>query len=272
MGEIIDVSLLKNKKFYKFTNKKELHFGLKYHSGENVDPKEFDPSDRYSGMHFFEQSQLLKYEFYTIGNPYDKTWWIREVILLPESKVYKEAGKYKTDRFILKERKRFRFNEDLSDYITKEMCRKAIEKDAYLFEYIPPSFVDYKLCLEVITLDPLSLEFIDDEYLTEELCVKAVKGSEYALKYVPPSLMTIKMCFESLMLEGLCLEFIPVHLKTKEMCLVGVSRNGLALEYVPPSLMTEDLCRKAFLQNEDALEYVPIKIMKKILCMKPINH
>jgi len=182
MGEIIDVNelLKQNKKFYKFTNYKENHFGLQYCDGEIIDPKPFNPSGECleGGMYFFEQSQLLLYGGYVAS-----AWWIREVILLPTSRVYKEKDKYKTDRFVLKERTRF--YGDLSEYITQKMCVECVKSDALMIQLIPGNLINEEMCLESVRQDGMILGFLPSSVINEKICIEALIENKYAYQYIP---------------------------------------------------------------------------------------
>jgi len=189
MGEIIDVSLIQNKKFYKFTNYEELHHGLQYNSGVNVDPIPFNPSGECSegGMYFFEQSQLLHYPSYVQMRD---VWWIREVILLPTSKVYKEQNKYKTNTFFLKERKRFDY--DLSGYVTKQMCLDAITIKLSLLKYVPESLMDKEMCIEAIRNNRWAIRFVPDDVVNEEMCCIVINKRLSTISYTPFNFANIK--------------------------------------------------------------------------------
>jgi len=210
MGEIIDVNelLKQNKKFYKLTNKEELHYGLQYQDGLNVDPNPFNPSGECSkgGMYFFEQSQLLFYCDYV-----KEAYWIREVVLLHsyEPRVYREENKYKTDTFFLKERKRF--DGDLSKYVTKEMCLEAVKKNGYgnALRYVPIHLKTEEMCLEAVNENGRALQFVLNKFITKEMCLEAVKKNGFALQFVPTSLMTEEICFEAVKQNRIVSIYVP---------------------------------------------------------------
>ena len=109
-----------NLRLYRLTNINELHNGLQYHDGIVEDPLSFQPTGNCSagGMYFFDETQLHLYNKYV-----ENAYWIREVQLLPDSRVYAETDKYKTDKFVLKPRKLFDFN-DLLNYVNLQYLSK----------------------------------------------------------------------------------------------------------------------------------------------------
>jgi len=234
----IDVSelLKQNKKFYKLTNKEELHFGLEYHSGKIVDPLPFDPNGECSkgGMYFFEQSQLLYFPLYV-----NCEWWIREVILLPESRVYKEEDKYKTDIFFLKERKRF--DGDLSDYITKSMCLKAIKKCGNDLELVPIHLITKEMCLESIKYNVQNLKHVPDEFKTREMCLERIEKGGGALQFIPSRLMSEEICSIAINIWVYDLEFVPKKLKTKKMCIEAFKQSHYLVRFVPNRFLTNEM-------------------------------
>ena len=105
--EITVEHLLQSKpgfRFYRLLNDAENHRGFQYKTGINIDTNEFNPSGscEKGGLYFFDESQLINYSEYTYN-----CVWIREVTFLPDSRIYCEKGKYKTDKFILSERQPF---------------------------------------------------------------------------------------------------------------------------------------------------------------------
>jgi len=236
--EIVDTSeLLKsNKKFYKFTNELELHHWLKYQDGEIIDPLPFNPSGKCSkgGMYFFEQSQLLKYDDYVI-NPR----WIREVVLLPESKVYKELNKYKTDRFVMKERKRF--NGDLSGYITNSMCIEEVKDWGLSLKNVPQSLITQKMCWDALKQNVMVFKFIPLSLLNEKMCFDAIEGYAHNVEYIPLFLLNEEMSIEAVKINGMLLKVIPNLLKTEEMCLIAIRQNKRAIRYIPSKLWNVEM-------------------------------
>lgn len=89
-------------KYYKITNEKEVHYGMKYKTGLNIDVMPFGPSgDCEGGGIYFAREDI--FAFLHMGT------WIREVTIPDGEKVYKNPStpkKWKAHRVILGERKR----------------------------------------------------------------------------------------------------------------------------------------------------------------------
>ena len=90
-------------KYYKLLSKDETHRGNKFKTGLNVDDQAFDPhGDCESGGIYFAREDIL-------GFLYMHDYWIREVTLPEDARVYKNPGKpvkWKADKVILSKRKR----------------------------------------------------------------------------------------------------------------------------------------------------------------------
>ena len=80
--------------FYKLTNEREVHDGLCYKDGLNVDIVPFNPHGecQAGGMYFFERHQLVHVSRYV-----KDAYWIREVTLCSDSQIYEEENKLKAD-------------------------------------------------------------------------------------------------------------------------------------------------------------------------------
>jgi hypothetical protein len=89
-------------KFYKLTNKLELHNGFQFVDGINIDTQEFNPSGQCSsgGLYFTELNKIAMWISYR-GQTMK---YIREVEILDDSLVYVEKDKFKANKFILHSR------------------------------------------------------------------------------------------------------------------------------------------------------------------------
>lgn len=91
-------------KYYKITNETEIHNGLKYKAGLNVDPLPFNPSgDCLPGGIYYTDAKNICY-FLGCGP------WIREVTLPKDAQVYQNPGiplKWKADKVKLGPRKKW---------------------------------------------------------------------------------------------------------------------------------------------------------------------
>ena len=108
---LITVNDLPEGRFFKVTNKEEVHYGMKYKTGLNVDVIPFSPWGvcRPGGLYFVHYDGLENVPLN--GTPH--AYWIREVKFPPDVNIYQEKGKYKADKIILEER------ELLSDFFMR---------------------------------------------------------------------------------------------------------------------------------------------------------
>ena len=90
-------------KFYKITNEQELHNGLQYKTGLNIDPIPFNPNGSClkGGIYYTTAEHIL--EFLDYGP------WIREVTIPVDAQTYKDpkGDKWKSDKVILGDRRKW---------------------------------------------------------------------------------------------------------------------------------------------------------------------
>jgi ankyrin repeat protein len=89
-------------KYYKITNKEEIHNNLQYHIGLNTDPEPWNPyGDCEAGGIYFASTDILAF--------LDYGQWIREVTIPDDEPVYTNPGtpvKYKAHRIVLGPRRK----------------------------------------------------------------------------------------------------------------------------------------------------------------------
>jgi ankyrin repeat protein len=92
--------------FYKITNKREIHYRMKYKTGLNVDGIPFNPSgDCQKGGIYFSREDILSFLNY---GP-----WIRKVVIPEDAKIYENPGspkKWKANKIILGRRRKITVN------------------------------------------------------------------------------------------------------------------------------------------------------------------
>lgn len=92
-----------NFKFYKLTNKEEIHRSMKYQTGLNIDTERLMDYTNSSGLHFTSEENVDMWEksLISIGKP---VYYKRQVTIPDDAEVYCEYTKFKTNKFILSER------------------------------------------------------------------------------------------------------------------------------------------------------------------------
>jgi hypothetical protein len=139
--------IFKGKRFYKLTNKDEIHNGFKFNTGLNVDTEQFNPvMFKSGGMYFCDYESIpMWYEYKDVFCTY-----YRKVIIPDDANVYVEDLAFKTDKFILGMR-----HEIWSD---NEMCKFIVSENGLALEHV--------------------------EKQTEEICNLAIANNKDALQYV----------------------------------------------------------------------------------------
>jgi len=115
-------------KYYKVTNEQEIHNGLQYKDGLNIDTLPFNPKGTCEpGGIYFTREDILAFANYGA--------WLREVILPEDAKVYKDPDskltKWKSDKVILGKR----------EYVDYKLVLRLLEEGANP-EYIHCCFND----------------------------------------------------------------------------------------------------------------------------------
>jgi hypothetical protein len=287
------------KTFVKLTNKTENHRGFQYKDGLNIDTNEFGIQFDV-GLFFTEYDKI--YKWIEINYNYSHSYY--RIVTIPDySQVCIDYDAYKTDKFILGERK-----EIFNDYI---FCENIIKKKPSLFQYIPISNQTENICelalesiIKIKNYNYYIIKFITDENLNKEkvhnMIKNVLKVYAFAILYIKnPTEEMYDLAIERnyqviefinneniinkyIQKDGLLLRFIrfiklnkhtykykflreikSIPRQTERMCLLAVKQNGLALQYV--NKQTEEICITALLQNYHALKYVPYDVLNKIL-------
>jgi hypothetical protein len=231
--------LYPNTTFYKLTNDIECHNGFQFNDGLNIDHVKFDPTDecKGGGLYFTELNNVAMWITYI------HIKYIREVEILDDSLIYIEKNKFKTNKFVLKERcllKDFPFLNDMY------FCLLAVQQNGLALRYVHEQ--TNGICLIAVQQNSSALEYVKDQ--TDELCLAAVQKDWMSLQYVKDQ--TYEICLAAVQQYGTILHL--VNEQTNDICLSAVQQNGLALHYVKNQ--TEEICLLAVQQNGWALRYV----------------
>ena len=228
-------------KLYRLTNEDEKHNGFQYHDGLNVDTEPFNPVGdcEPGGLYFFCEESL---HTFPQNVNMDTIEWIREVTLLPDSRIYKMKDKFKTDKFFLGPRSNF------GDFLESnpKIWLAAVQQDEWALHYVKKQTSE--ICLAAVQQNGYILRYVKEQ--TPDICLAAVQQNGYALEYVKKQ--TYEICLAAVKQNGYALEY--VEKQTSEICLAAVQQNGLALRFVKEQ--TPNICLAAVQQNGYALHYV----------------
>lgn len=202
--------LSNGKLYYKLTNLNEVHNEFQFEDGLNIDTVPFSPTGECGrgGLYFTDKENFHHW----IGSH----TYVRLVTLPDDAKIYIENNKYKTDKFILGERRpiiddpvaimsvlhsnpsRIQHivtqTKELCEYVlsvslaniqyirepTEEMIERVLKDDMSLIRYIKKQTSE--LANRAIEASPRYLSFIENQ--TEELCEKAIRKDGHAIDYV----------------------------------------------------------------------------------------
>ena len=243
-------------KFYKLTNKKELHHRKQYGTGphELNDGETFDPSGecKPGGIYLFAEHQLVCHEKYA-----SSAYWIREVTFPPDAKVYVERNKYKADKLILGERNKFR-PESLYKYLSHRISVGIVARLSQWLLYF--KFENETPYLEIIRHANkygtyVSLSTIPKKVWTIAL-VKLAIGND------PTNIRFVNTNYDSFT-AGIC---IPkdVMLHHQELCELALSKNLIAIKYVPVEYTTWERWVQAFEKFATYLFLMPKEYLGKV--------
>ena len=186
IGKVISpeelLSVYPDRGFYRLTNKEERHNKFQYKTGLNTDILPFNPDGecKPGGLYFFHASQIPSYDSYCRDVHY-----IRKVFFTPESRIYVEEGKFKTNEFVLGEREKFfciKFflKKYLNEENSEQRCIPFVKEDGMNLRYITKNQTD-EICKLAVQENGHALQFVENQ--TGEICKLDVQQYGYAVEY-----------------------------------------------------------------------------------------
>ena len=166
-------------RFYKFTNKEEVHNGFKYKTGLNVDTQPFNPSgDCKPGGLYFAREDIFAFVKYD--------GWLREVTLPENEPVYentREPKKFKAHRIILGEREK----------VTVEVIERLIKEgaNAKVCGSCALRWAAYDGCIKIVKL---LIPYSDVEAYNSQALRFAAKNGRIELVNLFIPLSDVKAC------------------------------------------------------------------------------
>jgi hypothetical protein len=231
-----------NKIYYKILRENLTHHGFTYKIGENKDVHEFNTNECSKGGLYFTDYEFL-HNYIEYGPKMAK------IKLYPDSKVSREDGEYKTDKFEILE---------ITD-IPEEIYLNAVQQDGYALTYVKEQTPE--ICLAAVKQNGHIIRYVEER--TPEIYLAAVQQTGYALQCIEEQ--TPEICLAAVKQNGYSLQYVEEQ--TPEICLAAVKQNGYALQYVKNQ--TLEICLAAIEQNENSFKFVNKKISIstwKMLC------
>ena len=218
-----DFKNLVRSSFYRITNYEEIHNGFEYKTGLNVDVLPFDPSGecKAGGLYFFDGSQVTNFKQYVPTG-----YWMRRVIIPDDAMVYIEKGKYKTNKFILREKI------GIGNVDPKKLVNVHDECCKFLNEYgkfLNSNKNNSNNIERILKLNAYMLLKIDAP--TSNMIIIALKQNPNVIRYIknPSDVLSLDLRkqFGTILYNS--------EIQTEEICIEAVKQNGISLQYVKKS-------------------------------------
>lgn len=226
---------------FKLTNEEEIHNGFQFKDGLNIDTVSFNPQGECQpgGIYFTDIDNLPTWTNYKNTD----MKYARKVLLLDESVIYIEKGKYKANEIFLEERIDLA---DLPCWSDEEFCIKAASMSDLSVKYIKNPTDKIK----IIALDEypfLINDILDSPTISEDLQLNIIDIDGYFLK--------------NLLMKG-------VHVSEKVQ-LAAVRKTGYAIEYLLENYVdvSEDVQLASVRNSRQSLEFLlkhGIKVSEKV--------
>ena len=258
-------------KYFKLTNKSCCHNKFQFVEGLNIDIVPFtNYGDCLPGGIYFTAARYIQM---WINYNDDEMYYIWEVEIPEDARVYRQAYKLKADKIILSNKK------TLYDFFSDNLQIAFInlQENSYILTFIKPQ--TYSLCLQAVKINGNALRYVKEQAFElqtpngcntiwyEEICVEAIKQTAYAIQYVKTDIYGYhSICLIAVKINGLVLLFIKNP--TPEICLAAVQQDGRSLEYVKEQ--TPEMCMTAVRRNGLALQYVKEKTAE--LCLAAVQN
>lgn len=185
--------LLNGKKLYKLVHDDHKHHNFKYKLGLNIDTLKFDPSGECSGGGLYFTTLEYLFDYYLFH------YFVYEIEIPNDSKVYIEEKKFKSNKIILKNKKNI---SDFFDGLDEKTIIQIIKNNGLLLKYIKNQ--TNKICLEAVKNNCYAFEYVKNQ--TEEISLEAIKQNCFLLKYVKNQ--TKKICLEAIKQNDIVIHYI----------------------------------------------------------------
>jgi hypothetical protein len=158
----------------KLTNRKCIQKGYHFVYGLNEDFNKFCAMPNTAGgLHFTTKENVGKW---LLCDDTMHMYYIWNVEIPSDARVYIEKDKFKADKIILK-RKIAIFESD--DYML------FLSKNGLGLKLLPNSLITKEICDICVNQNGLALQYVPNEFKTYDLCHMALKNNSFALRYIP---------------------------------------------------------------------------------------
>ena len=274
-----------NATFYKVTNDREIHHGLRYKDGLNVDTvKTSRDKHTPSGIQFVNEDVVHRY--------FDRGVYIRKVTILDDSLVTQTGiFRYRTNKLELHPRRKLAYDDYLlsvkkdgfflqkipKEYRTEEMINVALRQQIELHksnekscEFDANNLNEmYKLAIEH---NVRNVCLIPRKGITKELALMVIKKTYKYTHYIPEEVFTPEICNIAVNHSWLAIRDIPDKFKTEELYALALERfleKYNVKKYMPNDI--KEVYHKIIQYNDYVIEIIPEKYRTRELCLKALE-
>lgn len=112
-----------------------------------------------------------------------------------------------------------------SEYLTKELMTKAVEKFPLCIKDIPSNRMTKALSVAAVKKNALALRFVPRKFVTEEMALTAIDQHAWAIRFVPEEFLTKEICDDCFKKDMSLMAYFPLKYITREMCLEVIAKD-----------------------------------------------
>lgn len=147
---------------------------------------------------------------------------------------------------------------------TQENAEKLLSKrNSMHIKNVPEEFLTFEMCQKAVELDYRNLSSVPIKYQTIELQKQALNKSYRAISYIPEEVLSDEIIRYALNISGHALAGIPEEMKTSEYCEIAFEKNPKSFSFIPDKFKTHEMCIKALLINPSLIQKVPAHIINE---------
>lgn len=269
----------------KFMHDDDIHYGMQYKTGDNLDILSFNTSEgECSPGGLYVTTLKDSADYYDAYGDY-----ARRVRINPNALVYIENKKIKCDEIFLEERI---LKDDLLEILFTEYIQKLIsesnesveefiisicmsddsESGFYGLKYIERKFLTPRMIMRIIKNDGRALQYIDLESRTPELLIAAVNNNGMALGFIGQNERTYELMMAAVKQSGVSLMYIEIADRTPEMMMEAIKQDGHAIQYIEQEYRTMEMMMEAVKQCGDAICHIEQEFRTVEMMMEAVKQ
>lgn len=136
------------------------------------------------------------------------------------------------------------------------------ELDGEIIDYVPRKKCSPETYIIALKTFSEAARYLQEEYFDEELCNDMITNDPLSIQFIPHNKLTHDMCLFTLNLDGLALQYLPLWAIDDTTTLIAVKNNGLAIQYIHENFHTIHLAKCAIMNNPLSFRYFSDKLKK----------